>query len=401
MSHAYFPHDFAAAQGWFTTQGLPTVQRYYPDARLDQYPLPYAPELTVDAITAVPPHPHTVYILTTGLHGAEGFVGAAVMRLFINQILPQLDHRTTGLLLVQPLNPWGMAQGRRVNGHNVDLNRNFFLPHAPDRYAATINPDYDRLLGLLNPSRPVKNVAWETAVFSLNVTRTLITMGAEGLRAGTLLGQYRQPQGIYYGGLEPEAETELISRLLAAQFDRYAKIVLLDIHSGYGPRYQMSLVTSPREPATAAELAERLAYPLVVKTVPGEFYAIQGDMVDFAYQLAATAYPEKEFWGAAFEFGTLGRSLWAGLRSLLALVLENQLHWHGGATAARPAVARRFQALFYPREARWQAKALGDAGQAFTGILSANRNDYPSRRLSLSKPTPPSTGSDGGRSGYG
>jgi hypothetical protein len=375
MSHAYFPHDFAAAQGWFTTQGLPTVQRYYPDARLDQYPLPYAPELTVDAITAVPPHPHTVYMLTTGLHGAEGFIGAAVMRLFINQFLPQLDHRTTGLLLVQPINPWGMAQGRRVNGHNVDLNRNFFLLNVPDRYAAAINPDYDRLNGLLNPSRPVKNVAWETAVFSLNVTRTLITVGAEGLRAGTLLGQYRQPQGIYYGGREPEAETELISRLLAAQFDRYTKVILLDIHSGYGPRYQMSLVTSPREPATAAALAGRLAYPLVVKTVPGEFYAIQGDMVDFAYQLAATAYPEKAFWGAAFEFGTLGRSLPAGLRSLLALILENQLHWHGSATAVRPAVARRFQALFYPREARWQAKALGDAGQAFAGILSANRND--------------------------
>ena len=372
MSHAYFPHDFTAAQGWFTTQGLSTMQRYYPSARLDQYPLPYAPTLTVEAITAVPPHPQTVYILTTGLHGAEGFVGAAVMRLFINQFLPQLDHRTTGLLLVQPINPWGMPRGRRVNGQNVDLNRNFFLPHAPDRYAATVNPEYERLTGLLNPARPVKNVGWETVLFSLKVARALAAVGATGLRAGTLLGQYRQPQGIYYGGTAPEAETVLITRLLEEQFGRYAKIILLDIHTGYGPRYQMSLVTSPREPATAADLAERLAYPLVVKTVPGEFYAIQGDMVDFAYQLAATAHPEKQFWGAAFEFGTLGRSLWAGLRSLQALVLENQLHWHGGATAVRPAVARRFQALFYPTEPRWQEKALGDARQALTGILSAN-----------------------------
>ena len=144
----------------------------------------------------------------------------------------------------------------------------------------------------------------------------------------------------------------------------------MDIHTGYGPRYQMSLVTSPRETATAVALARRFAYPLVVKTAPGEFYAIQGDMVDFGYQVAAAEFPGKQFFGAAFEFGTLGESTWAGLRSLQALIWENQAHWHGGAAATKAAAARRFQALFNHTEAEWQEKVLADARRALAGILA-------------------------------
>jgi hypothetical protein len=393
MSRAYFPHDFTAAQGWFTTQGAAAVKRYYPDAQLSHHPLPYGPQLTIEAsglrsavggqisqdrlnpltidyVTADPPRPETVYIVTTGLHGAEGLVGAAVMRLFINQFLPRLNHKTTGLALVQPINPWGMAQGRRVNGRNVDLNRNFFAADAPERYAAAINPEYDRLHPFLNPARPLNGAVSETSKFYLNAARALATVGAAGIRAGTLLGQYRRPQGIYYGGATLEPEAAFMAQLLRERLNRYAKIVLLDIHTGYGPRYQMSLVTSPRETATVGALARRFAYPLVVKTVPGEFYAIQGDMVDFGYQLTAVEFPGKQFFGAAFEFGTLGESTWSGLRSLQALIWENQAHWHGGAPATKAAANRRFQALFNPTEARWQEKVLADARRALAGILT-------------------------------
>lgn len=365
-----FPQSFAEAQEQFRA-GLAAVRAHYTTAELGRFPLPYAPELAIEWITAVPPHPQSLFILTTGLHGVEGYVGAAVLQLFLAEIVPRLDAQRVGLLLVQPLNPWGMQQRRRVNGRNVDLNRNFFLPGAPDSYAAAVNPDYSRLNALLNPQRPVQSMAQESLAFAAHLARILPLAGVEGVRAATLLGQYRRPRGIYYGGLAMQPEAAWLAQTLRAQMARYSQIVLVDVHTGYGPRTQMSLVNSTQEPETAVSLAQRFDYPLVVKTVPGEFYAIHGDMVDFVYQLAAAEFPDRQLYATAFEFGTLGDSLPAGLRSLQALILENQAYWFGTTPQTKTAVQQRFDALFDPKEEAWQTKALADARQAFAGIFRA------------------------------
>ena len=366
----FFPDGFYTARDRLRAS-LAQVRGYYPAAQLERYPLPYAPELAIEWITAVPPHPRRLLILTTGLHGVEGHVGAAIIQLFLADFLPRLDAHTSGLLLVHPLNTWGMQQRRRVNGRNVDLNRNFFLPGDPEAYSPAINPAYDGLVDFLNPARPARSMTAADGLFAAGVGRMLATAGVEGVRAGTLLGQYRYPRGVYYGGTAPEPEATWLAETLRAQLARYAQILLIDVHTGYGPRTQMTLVNSTRQEATAVELARRFDYPLVVKAVPGEFYAIRGDMVDFAYQLAAAEFPSRRLYATAFEFGTLGDSTWAGLRSLQALVLENQEYWYGSTPRAYATVKRRFDALFDPAESSWRAKALADARQAFAGILHA------------------------------
>lgn len=368
----FFPRDFWAAREAFRS-GLSLVQRYYPNARLARYPLPDAPDLAIEWITAEPADPRRLLIVTSGLHGAEGYVGAAVLRLFLAEFLPRLDVQTSALVLAHPLNPWGMQQRRRVNRGNVDLNRNFFLLGDPQAFSPAVNPDYDRLNTLLNPTRPVRRVTAESALFGLGVARALAAVGVAGLRAGALLGQYRHPQGIYYGGAAPQPETLWVSAFLREQFARYPQVVLLDMHTGYGPRTQMSLVHSVREAASGGDLAQRLDYPRVVKTTPDEFYAICGDMVDFAYQLATAEFPALRFYGAAFEFGTLGDSTAAGLRSLHALVLENQAAQHGCDPRAQTAVQERFAALFEPTAEEWRLTALRDARRAFAGILRAEQ----------------------------
>lgn len=363
-----FPPDFATAQARFRAS-LETLRRFYPTAELARYPLPYAPELAIEWLTAVPPQPQQLIILTTGLHGVEGYVGAAIMQLFLRQFLPQLDHHTTGLLLVQPLNPWGMARRRRVNGRNVDLNRNFFLPDAANAYDPAINPAYRRLDSFLNPQRPLRSHRQAQIAFLLGLARVLPAVGVAGVRAGTLLGQYWQPRGIYYGGQEMQPEARWLADMLRDQFARYGRVRLIDVHTGYGPRFQMSLVHSPRMTETAVALARRLNYPLIVSAVPGEFYAISGDMVDFTYQLAASEFPHCQLYALAFEFGTLGDSFIAGVRSLQALIWENQLHWHGAA-AMETAVRQQFNALFDPPSDLWREKALADAQHAWQEILA-------------------------------
>ena len=110
----------------------------------------------------------------------------------------------------------------------------------------------------------------------------------------------------------------------------------------------------------------------MVKTNPDEFYTIKGDLVDYEYQLRNIEFPGATLFATAFEFGTFGDSLLGGIRSLRAEVMDNQLSVHGARNATIAAQVRReFQALFYPVEERWQAKALEDARLAFHGILGA------------------------------
>ena len=147
-------------------------------------------------------------------------------------------------------------------------------------------------------------------------------------------------------------------------------LVLLDMHTGYGPRWQMSVVCSPLEAGEPAALARRFGYPRVVKAGGDAFYAMQGDMIDCAYRLAAQV-PGRRIFAASFEFGTLGDSLLAGIRSLRATVWENQVRWHGAGPGMAAVVAREYGALFYPSDPAWRAKALADARRALERILQA------------------------------
>ena len=66
-------------------------------------------------------------ILTTGVHGMEGYIGSVMLDVFFEEIYPTLNQDTTGVLVVANVNPYGMKYKRRYNENNVDLNRNFII----------------------------------------------------------------------------------------------------------------------------------------------------------------------------------------------------------------------------------------------------------------------------------
>ena len=97
-------------------------------------------------------------------------------------------------------------------------------------------------------------------------------------------------------------------------------------------------------------------------------HAMQGDMIDCLYTLVRQEFPDTQLYATSFEFGTLG----ATVRSLRAMVLENQMHWFGATTQeVQERIERDFAELFFPSEKRWRAKAVADAHQALRGILGA------------------------------
>lgn len=341
----------------------------WPGARLESHPLSADPGLSLDWIWAEPPRKETLVIVSTGEHGIEGYVGAAMQRLFIEEFAPRLNAENTGLLLVHAINPWGMEHHRKVNENSVDLNRNFVFD---GNFDAAINPDYRSLDFLLTPRRPVRPFILENLSFWGRVLRALLTLGIARVSTATLLGQYHTPDGFFYGGTKHEESTTVLMSLYRRALAEYEQVIQMDMHTGYGPRYQMSVIVPPVESISSAEFARRFQYPLVQKIDADEFYAISGDMGEYLYRLREAEFPNKQLFACGFEFGTFGDSLFARIRSLRAMVLENQLHWHGAVnTAAEGAVRREFEELYFPADPAWRQKALQDGRQAFQGILSA------------------------------
>ena len=364
-----FPETYEASRERFRND-LVLVQDRWPEARLSKHRIEGGEDLTIDWISSgVLGADQKVLIFTTAEHGIEGYVGSAMLQRFIETFLPRLDSRTTGLLLVHAINPWGMKHHRRVNPNNADLNRTFLYDRSFDRSS---NPEYDRLLGLFRADRPFKNLALSTLDFYLKLAGKVLQMGRPAFKSAFLLGQYRHPRGLFYGGEGYQEETKVLIDLYRQALGTYDQVLHLDMHTGYGPRTQMSIVNSVHEVRSSREFMEKFRYPLVVAANPQEFYAIQGDMIDYEYDLWRHEHPEKVFYATSFEFGTYGDGFKGAVGMPRAMSFENRLYWAGagdGRSAAK--VKGDFEELFNPASPEWRAKAVRDADQAFEGILKA------------------------------
>jgi hypothetical protein len=366
----YFPTSYEDSRERFRLS-LDLLRFHWPDARLESHPLKDHPDLSIDWIWATPREKENLVLISTAEHGIEGFVGAAMLKVFIEEFAPQLNAEHTGLLLAHAINPWGMKHRYRVNPYNVDINRNFVLN---GNFDPAINPGYDQLTSLLNPQGPLQNLALENTRFFARVVRGLVSPGKAKVQEASLLGQHRHPRGIYYGGVRYEEETQVLMSLYRASLEEYQNITQVDLHTGYGPRYQMTVIVPPVDAMPSAEATSRFHYPLVQKIDADEFYAISGDMGEYFYRLRDAEYPGKELFACGFEFGTFGDSLPALIRSLRITILENQMRQFGAKNEAIAQwVRKEYEELFFPQEPRWREKALADGRQALEGILRSFR----------------------------
>lgn len=363
-----FPSSYEDSRTRFILD-VERLRTKWADSRLESVPLKSDPSLSIDYVWAEPHQKENLVVISTGLHGIEGYVGSAMLKIFMDEFAPKLNPENTGLLLVHAINPYGMRNRRRYNENNVDLNRNFVWDEAFD---PQINPDYEPLIPLVNPARPLANLFASDAAFLARLVGSILKLGILRIRQGMLSGQYRHPRGVQFGGQSTQESTQLMRGLFQQAFDSYGQVIHLDMHTGYGPRYQMSMVNSTREPASGPELVERFKYPLIVAATPSDFYTVTGDITEHFYQLRDEKYPSKKLFATCFEFGTFGDSLPAQIRSMRATILENRLFQHGARSdALRSAVRKEYEELFFPAEEEWREKAMQDCSQATAGVLRA------------------------------
>ena len=309
-------------------------------------------------------------VLTTGVHGMEGYIGATMLDVFFRDVYPTLDPADTGVLVVANVNPYGMKYFRRYNENNVDLNRNFILDW--DSFDLASNTEYPKVDTFLGPTGKIGNGLWHEVGFYLSLAKTAVTEGADTVSDALLTGQYEYPQGVYYGGNGDEASTVYLKDVFNQCLDSdYENIVHIDIHSGYGPRYNMVIFNSVYETMNEKESQEAFGYDYVIAYDSESFYATTGDTTDFFYRLAEQKQAEAELYSTCFEFGTIGDEFFDTILSLKYTIDENRNHWYPTDNKlTEQIIHENYMELYYPTETAWREKTVEDFKTAAMGILN-------------------------------
>ena len=310
-------------------------------------------------------------VLTTGVHGMEGYIGSVMLDVFFEEVYPTLDTGNTGVLVVANVNPYGMKYYRRYNENNVDLNRNFILDW--DNFDLASNKEYPKVDTFLGPTGKIGNGLWHEAGFYLSLGKTAITDGAGTISDALLTGQYEYPQGVYYGGAGDESSTVYLKDVFGQCLDStYENIVHIDIHSGYGPRYNMVIFNSVYETMNEAESQESFGYDYIIAYDSESFYATTGDTTDFFYRLAEQKQSNATLFSTCFEFGTIGDAFFDTILSLKYTIDENRNHWYPTDNDTSAEIVRQnYMELYYPTETAWREKTIADFKAAALGVLNA------------------------------
>ena len=339
---------------------------------VSEYAIDESDELYIDNIyLPATKEKENLVIITTGVHGIEGYIGSVMLDVFFEEIYTTIDTEKTGVLVVANVNPYGMKYHRRYNENNVDLNRNFIIDW--ENFDLASNKDYPEVKEFLQPEGKIGNALWHEVGFYLSLAKEALTKGADKVSDALLTGQYEYANGVYYGGTGDEKSTTYLKGVFDDCLEgEYKNLVHIDIHSGYGPRYNMVIFNSVYETMTEAETKKAFNYDYVISHDSESFYATTGDTTDFFYRLAESKNTEKEIFSTCFEFGTIGDSFIDSILSLKYTVDENRQHWYPTENkTTKEVVSENYWELFYPTETEWREKTVADFKAAAEGVLDA------------------------------
>lgn len=345
MSVADFPTDYAESRRRFrqaaTRRG----------AALEAHPIgldgPDGEPLTIDVARLGPDDASQVVVISSGLHGIEGFLGAAVQLAVLEDEEGAHVGPDRAIVFLHALNPYGYAYLRRVNEDNVDLNRNM-LRQGEDYSGSP--PLYGAMDPLLNPEQPPPG---GLSMFLPKAAFYLARYGLPALKDAVAGGQYDFPKGLFYGGAGPTAT----HRILAAELPRWVagarRVLHIDFHSGLGRwgSYKL-LVDHPWGSEGLAALESVFGADVVEPWEPeqGVSYAIRGGLGTWC----KARLPDVEYDVLCAEFGTTNI-----LAVISALHHENRAHlWGAEGESTTVAAKARLREVFAPKSAKWRGLTL-------------------------------------------
>lgn len=319
------------------------------------HPTEYADDgtrLSTDMIWIGEETAEKVVLVTSGLHGVEGFAGAAIQLKLLHDVASEGLPPHTALVLVHGVNPYGFAYCRRVNEDNIDLNRNF---HDWQQPLPPRNPLNDALLALFLPEK------WHWPTLLVKMLRFAVRHGMKGLQQALQGGQYAHKNAIFYGGTEAAWSNEVMGDIAARCAKHARKIVHIDVHTGLGKYGEAELimhwpVSHPMgQRAQAWWGAERVRCAKEETSVSvkltGGIEAVWHPFTDKA-----------EITETCLEFGTRNR-----IAVLKALVFDNWVYATGRENTHAPQARQLMRDAFAPQDAAWENQIVA------TGVDIVNR----------------------------
>ena len=365
----YFKLDYNDSRADFRRIAS-SLQIEYAGSQSGAFPFPSQKfkGLTIDWCY-VPPQgaKKSLLLVTSGLHGAEGPVGAAVQRHFMEQMLKRVDRSTTGYLFVHAMNPYGFHAFRRVTENNVDLNRNFSIDN--NKLYETKNAGYAQLNDFLNPTEAAD--VWDTGYlfFTTRAISMILFNGMATLRQAILQGQYEYPAGIYFGGQRSEPQKALLTDFFRQHFVGYKAILAVDMHTGYGSRGVLHLFPNdPRSDQIRKATTTLFAGYKIDWGTDEDFYTITGQFTDYLVTLAGK---DTIFVPMVFEYGTLDSDTTGGaIESIKRTIQENQGHHHGYADPdSEQEIKQNYYEMFYPSSPHWRTHILKNTIDMWATVL--------------------------------
>ena len=296
-------------------------------------------------------------ILSSAVHGIEGYVGSAVQQMFMEELIGNVNLTDMGVLLIHGINPYGFKFNRRVSENNVDLNRNC---SKDNRLYKSVNVGYSDLYGMLNPKGKVSLTSVGNVFFQINAIQKIIQHSMKTLRQAILQGQYQYKEGLYFGGNDLEPSIKAVRPLLKDAAKNYEIVFNIDLHTGYGARGTMHLFPNPVEDKKINKDLENIFSGNHIDWGDGDdFYTVTGDFTSYIGQVL----PGKYYLPMGFEFGTLDSQTTMGsIKSLHNMIVENQGFHHGYKTKKDELkIKTDVLEMYYPFSKNWRSKAIEDA----------------------------------------
>ena len=353
---AGFAADYVEARAKFHDAargcGLGVERAIHPSARGAQ-----GEELSVDAALLGDQRAASLLVLTSGMHGVEGFGGSGCQVLLLRDetVRAAVARSGAAVLLCHAVNPYGFSQLRRVNEDNVDLNRNFrdfSRPQAP-------NAAYAGVHGAVVPATWPPS-ADNTAAIAACVAR----YGAARLQAIVSSGQGEFADGLFYAGRGPAWSNTVLRDLLRRHGARRERLAWIDFHTGLGPWGHGEKIHAG--PDDAAMLARAKSWYGADVTTVYDGTSSSAALTGVSYHAALEECPAAEYTGIALECGTLPvGDVFQALRADQWLANHPET-----GEPARSAIKRRMRDAFHDDSDAWKAIVYG---QARVAVLQALR----------------------------
>lgn len=320
-------------------------------ASLTEYPHPlrgpFGEPLSTDVAWLGDRHAKRVLVALCGTHGVEGYYGSECQIKWLQTFTARTLPADVAVLMIHLINPWGTAWMRRVNEDNIDLNRNYldFTQALPDNQQYEALHEIYTCTQLQGPQRERADAQLSERVHAEGWSAVMSIVEA---------GQYRYPDGLFYGGQAPSWSNQSLRRILQEHLADTQVAMCFDLHTGAGDYGHPMLMTIAQSAYPGLGAAQALYGPWLFTLLTGadrqSATGVAATATGYTSQAIIGALPHVHLLPFVIECGTYpGEQIHTVLRN------DQWLHLHGDFTDP---IARQIKLelleQFYPADSDWQ-----------------------------------------------